>query len=177
MRKRKELIIIVLIISLTIILGFLPLIINNNDEEIKEEINEENDLIKITIKGEIQTDKLEIEIPYGYSYGYIISKITLYLNEYSIIDKDLTKRYFEDSVIIIDSIDKDNNYNEYNSDLININEADYNTLITLYGIGEKRANKIIEYRNNKRIEDFDELKKMIGVSNEIIERIKEKAFL
>ena len=49
--------------------------------------------------------------------------------------------------------------------------------MSLYGIGEARANKIIEYRKNKKIETWDEFKKIIGVSNEIMEAIKEKAVL
>ena len=41
--------------------------------------------------------------------------------------------------------------------------------MSLYGIGEARANKIIEYRKNKKIETWDELKKIIpeGVAIEL----------
>ena len=104
MYKKKEIIIISAIIGLTVFLGFLPMIIsscdNKKDDEIVEK-EERNDYLSIIIKGELNVDKVNLEIPYGYSYGYIISKIKPYLNQYSIIDKELTKRYYEDSIIII----------------------------------------------------------------------------
>ena len=63
------------------------------------------------------------------------------------------------------------------SDFININTASASELTTLYGIGDKRAILIIEYRKNKKIESFEELREIIGVSDEVIKRIKEKAIL
>ncbi|MBO5711197.1 MAG: helix-hairpin-helix domain-containing protein, partial [Acholeplasmatales bacterium] len=50
-------------------------------------------------------------------------------------------------------------------------------LLTLYGIGEARADKIIEYRINDRIDTFNELRELLGVSNEIISKIKSQAVL
>ena len=182
MYKKKEIIIISAIIGLTVFLGFLPMIIsscdNKKDDEIVEK-EERNDYLSIIIKGELNVDKVNLEIPYGYSYGYIISKIKPYLNQYSIIDKELTKRYYEDSIIIIYSSDI---YNEIveeidNSNLININESPKDDLTKLFGIGTKRADAIIEYREKKKIESFTELKDLLGVSDEVISAIKEKAIL
>ncbi len=181
MYKKKEIIIISAIISLTIFLGFLPMIISSCDNK-KEEIvekEEKKDYLSITIKGELNVDKVNLEIPYGYSYGYIISKIRPYLNQYSIIDKELTKRYYEDSIIIIYSSDINNEIVEEidNSNLININESPKDDLTKLFGIGSKRADAIIEYREMKKIESFTELKELLGVSDEVISSIKEKAIL
>lgn len=181
MYKKKEIIIISAIISLTIFLGFLPMIISSCDNK-KEEIvekEEKKDYLSITIKGELNVDKVNLEIPYGYSYGYIISKIKPYLNQYSIIDKELTKRYYEDSIIIIYSSDINNEIVEEidNSNLININESPKDDLTKLFGIGTKRADAIIEYREMKKIESFTELKELLGVSDEVISAIKEKAIL
>ena len=182
MYKKKEIIIISAIIGLTVFLGFLPMIIsscdNKKDDEIVEK-EERNDYLSIIIKGELNVDKVNIEIPYGYSYGYIISKIKPYLNQYSIIDKELTKRYYEDSIIIIYSSDINNEIVEEidNSNLININESPKDDLTKLFGIGTKRADAIIEYREKKKIESFTELKELLGVSDEVISAIKEKAIL
>lgn len=182
MYKKKEIIIISAIIGLTVFLGFLPMIIsscdNKKDDEIVEK-EERNDYLSIIIKGELNVDRVNLEIPYGYSYGYIISKIKPYLNQYSIIDKELTKRYYEDSIIIIYSSDINNEIVEEidNSNLININESDKDDLTKLYGIGSKRADAIIEYREKKKIESFTELKELLGVSDEVISAIKEKAIL
>ena len=181
MYKKKEIIIISAIISLTIFLGFLPMIISSCDNKKYEivEKEEKSDYLSITIKGELNVDKVNLEIPYGYSYGYIISKIKPYLNQYSIIDKELTKRYYEDSIIIIYSSDINNEIVEAidNSNLININESPKDDLTKLYGIGTKRADAIIEYREKKKIESFTELKELLGVSDEVISAIKEKAIL
>ncbi len=182
MYKKKEIIIISAIIGLTVFLGFLPMIIsscdNKKDDEIVEK-EERNDYLSIIIKGELNVDKVNLEIPYGYSYGYIISKIKPYLNQYSIIDKELTKRYYEDSIIIIYSSDINNEIVEEidNSNLININESPKDDLTKLFGIGSKRADAIIEYREMKKIESFTELKELLGVSDEVISSIKEKAIL
>ena len=182
MNKKKEIIIISAIIGLTVFLGFLPMIIsscdNKKDDEIVEK-EERNDYLSIIIKGELNVDRVNLEIPYGYSYGYIISKIKPYLNQYSIIDKELTKRYYEDSIIIIYSSDINNEIVEEidNSNLININESPKDDLTKLFGIGTKRADAIIEYREKKKIESFTELKELLGVSDEVISAIKEKAIL
>ncbi len=179
MRRKKELIIIILIVVVTIFLAFMPMILSKKNENEDDIIKEEEKLtINITIKGELKVDELKIKIPYGYSYGYIINKIELYLNKYSVISNDRTKRYYEDSVIIIESNDTNNTKSIIdNTGKININTALEDELVTLYGIGDKRAKAIIEYRKIKKIETFTELKELLGVSNEVIENIKEKAFL
>ena len=182
MYKKKEIIIIILIIVFTIILAFIPSIIkriNTNIDENKTEKPIITNTINIHITGEIKAEEIELVIPYGASYGFIISKIDGYLNPYSVIDNDLTKRYYSDTTIIIESTDIKNNYEiiDSGSNLININEATKAELITLYGIGEKRSETIINYRNKKKIESWDELKQLLGVSDEIIKAIKEKAVL
>ena len=179
MRRKKELIIIILIVVVTIFLAFMPMILSKKNENEDDIIKEEEKLtINITIKGELKVDELKIKIPYGYSYGYIINKIELYLNKYSVISNDRTKRYYEDSVIIIESNDTNNTKSIIdNTGKININTALEDELVTLYGIGDKRTKAIIEYRKIKKIETFTELKELLGVSNEVIENIKEKAFL
>ena len=179
MRKKKEIIIIILIISVTIFLAFMPMILSKRGENV-EEPEKKPTTISITIKGELKKEEINIKIPYGYSYGYIISKIQVYLNNYSIVDDNKTKRYYEDTVIVIKSTDINKDVTDEidtNNGLININKAQVDDLVKLYGIGEKRAKAIIEYREKKKIETFEELRELLGVSNEVIENIKEKAFL
>jgi competence protein ComEA len=61
------------------------------------------------------------------------------------------------------------------ANLININTADSNALITLNGIGESRANDIITYRtehgNFKSIED---IKNVTGIKDGVYNKIKDK---
>ena len=172
MYKKKEIIIIVIIILITIFLAFLPKIINNKKENIDID---NNNYIEVEVTGELKVSSIKIIVPKGVSYLYIISRIQIYLNEYSIID-DIDTRYFIDTKIKIESYDFKENIDS-NIDKININEADLKDLVTLPGIGKKRAEAIISYREKDKIKSFDELKKIIGVSDEIITNIKEKAIL
>lgn len=182
MYKKKEIIIIILIIFFTICLAFMPTIIHNFKNNVEEEITTQKtgnpNTITIFIDGELKEDNLELVVPYGASYGYIISKIEGYLNPYSIVDNDLQKRYYSDSKITIESTDikiEDNTL--IDSSLISINLGSKSELMSLYGIGDKRSDAIIEYREKKKIESWDELKSLIGVSDEVIKAIKEKAVL
>ncbi len=177
--KKKEIFAIIIILGLTIFLAFLPTIINSNNKKEDDVIlNEEKPkYIIITIKGELKIEEINLKIPYGYTYGYIIQKIDPYLNEYSIVSDNLKKRYYNDETIIIESKDINNEVVIETSNKININTASSDELITLYGIGEKRAQAIIDYRKIKKIESFSELKELLGVSDEVINNIKDKAIL
>lgn len=178
MYKKKEIIIIISIITLTVFLALMPSLISSchKDEIIEEEMEEE--FLNIKIEGEVTEDNLEIKIPYGFSYGYIISKIEPYLNDYSIIDSDYTKRYYESTTIIIKSKDTNNeSYSDSNINKININTASKDELMSIKGIGDKRSSLIIEYRDINKITSYSELQSLIGVSNEIIEIIKERSII
>lgn len=57
--------------------------------------------------------------------------------------------------------------------LININKADVSELCTIPGIGEARANAIIEYREaNGGFNDIEELKNIPGIKEATFSRIK-----
>lgn len=62
---------------------------------------------------------------------------------------------------------------EVTYNIININKADKNSLMTLSGIGEKMADRIIEYRNNHgEFKTIDELKKVSGIGDKKFNKIK-----
>jgi len=179
MYKKKEIIIIIIILAITLLLSFLPTIISKFSNTVHDVVvpTTIKNTIQIKIEGEVK-EEVTIDVPMGASYGYILTKIEKYLNEYSILEDDLKKRYYSDTVIQIESSDTSCFIEEEIEDgKIRISTAEKYELMSLYGIGEARANKIIEYRKNKKIESWDELKKIIGVSNEIMEAIKEKAVL
>ena len=67
---------------------------------------------------------------------------------------------------------KDNVKSVVDSAKININKADANTLQKLSGIGEKKAQAIIDYRNKVgKIKDIAELSKIEGLGSTTIEKI------
>ena len=195
MKKKKEIIIIISIVIISILLIFLPFIINNmnnNKEEDIKEVTEDNILksITITVYGEITyqpinsindddiTNEISFETKPGITYGEILNYIENFLTKYSIIDNDLSKRYFESSKILIKSSDETIEIINIDDNKININKASFNELTTITGIGTKRANKILDYiKNNGNIESFNVLKTILGVSDEIIENIKTEAIL
>jgi len=68
---------------------------------------------------------------------------------------------------------KGDNTEELNT-LVNINTASKETLLTLDGIGESKADKIIEYRNTLgNFKTIDEIKNVSGIGNSVYDKIKD----
>lgn len=58
--------------------------------------------------------------------------------------------------------------------LINLNTADVNALMSLPGIGQSRAESIIEFRNsNGKFKTIEDIMKVAGIKNAAFEKIKE----
>ena len=56
---------------------------------------------------------------------------------------------------------------------VNINTATKDELSTLQGIGESKANNIIEYRNNTKFTSIEDIKNVNGIGDSIFEKIKD----
>ncbi|SKA66301.1 competence protein ComEA [Eubacterium uniforme] len=64
---------------------------------------------------------------------------------------------------------------EEHSGKININSADANKLMELSGIGQSKANAIVEYReSNGGFKSISDIKNVSGIGEALYERIKEK---
>lgn len=182
--KRKEVWIGIGILLLGIVLVYINYKRNNeivsvieDDEVVQISIGSSPKQIELTITGELCVDKLVLRVPYGSTFGNIVRVLKNYTNDYSILQKDFSTRYLSDTNIVIPSSDKFNVVESIDVDSkININTASKEVLVSLYGIGDKRADKIIEYRSKKNIENLEELRKIIGVSSAVIEQIGKKAF-
>lgn len=59
-----------------------------------------------------------------------------------------------------------------NNNRININNATKGELMELYGIGEKTAQNIIEYRNSHRFNHIEDIKNVKGIGDKKYEKIK-----
>lgn len=55
---------------------------------------------------------------------------------------------------------------------VNINTASKSELMSLKGIGEATANKIIEYRKNNKFNKLEDLKNVKGIGDKKFEAIK-----
>jgi competence protein ComEA len=176
--KKKEIIIIVLIITLTLGMAFSSTIVDffKHDEKIELEEKEEK-YITISFNGELLKE-FDVKARKGVTFAYIYQFLSNYINSYSIVDIDFKKVFNESETIIIDTLDKKEEIVEEDfTNKLNINAALEKELTKLYGIGDKRAKRIVEYRENKKIESFEELQKLIEVSDYVIEQIKKEAFL
>ncbi len=57
---------------------------------------------------------------------------------------------------------------------VNVNKASKEELMTLPGIGEKRALDIIEYRKNSKFRGLDDLKNISGIGDKSVEKFKDQ---
>lgn len=60
---------------------------------------------------------------------------------------------------------------------ISINSASLEELITLKGIGEATANRIIQYRENESFKTIEDLKNVKGIGEKIFQNIKDSIIL
>ncbi len=65
------------------------------------------------------------------------------------------------------------NVTNSSNNLININTANNNDLMSLPGIGEVYANRIVDYRNNKTFGSIDEIKNIEGIGDKTFDKIKD----
>lgn len=149
-RKYLNLFSFLIFISFSIFL-FLNFDINketNNDEYINVYLNDNLNKLELgsSFKDLLLINNLDINEKYNISLEYILKD-----NEYLYI----------------------NNNSNYDL-LISINNASFDEFITLPGIGEKTANKIIEYRDKYgKFKHIEEIKKVSGIGDKKYEKIKE----
>ncbi|MCK8607322.1 ComEA family DNA-binding protein [Apilactobacillus ozensis] len=95
---------------------------------------------------------------------------------------NLAQKLTDQMVILVEDEDdsrvsSNSNIAGKSSDKININTADANQLTSISGIGDKKANKIIDYRNqNGLFSSLDDLKNVDGFGDKTVEKLKEYLF-
>ena len=57
--------------------------------------------------------------------------------------------------------------------VVNINTANLEELKALKGVGETKAQAIIDYRKEQNFTSIDEIKKVKGIGNKVFEKIKD----
>lgn len=204
MKKNK--ILIILLIALTLLTAVWTLQDESVEEEIveekkivKEEKKEEKAKIKIDIKGEISAPGV-YELT---TENNVIDAINMAggLTEQSDTSNiNLSKKLTDEMVIIIYSKDEIKSMNEKEkitcppcnnacinesdergklkteevSEIININKASKEELLTLKGIGESKADAIIEYREKEgEFKTIEDIKNVPGIGETLFEKIKE----
>ena len=183
-------IVIVLILILYLFLG------NNSyqevviDEPLEKEIEEEttSSLLIVDIKGEILNPGI-YEIEPNQRVMDIINLAGGLLEDADTSNINLSMKVEDEMVIIIPKITEESKEQIVNSASIiekkssapntsngkvSINNATLEELMTVKGIGEVKAKKIIEYRNtNGKFTTLEELTKVSGIGSKTFEKIKE----
>lgn len=164
------------------------------------ELTEDVSKIKVEIKGAVlnpgvyemtNTDRVIDLI--NVSGGLLENANTNFINKASVLkDESVIKIYTNEEIndhnkveVIYEYIEKECECpvisndacleNDNKSDkLININQATKEDLLTLSGIGDAKANSIIEYRiNNGEFSKIEDIKNVSGISENLFEKIKE----
>ena len=93
--------------------------------------------------------------------------------QYKILSKTETELLMENEENITDGEHTEKEKSHYNNDgILNINLATKEELMTLDGIGESKAAKIIDYRNeNGSFKSIEDLKQISGIGNNIFSKI------
>ena len=182
---------IILILILYILFGtsnYQEVII---DEPIEKEIEEEtvSDLLIVDIKGEILTPGI-YEVEPDKRVMDIITLAGGLLEDADTSNINLSMKVEDEMVIIIPKIEEKTTETIVNNarivekkslapakdsnGKISINNATLEELMTVKGIGEVKAKKIIEYRNtNGKFTSLEELTKVSGIGSKTFEKIKE----
>ena len=66
-----------------------------------------------------------------------------------------------------------NSIEENNDKLVNINNATIDELTTISGLGEKKAEAIIEYRKENKFTTIEDIKNVSGIGEALFEKIKD----
>lgn len=170
--------------------------INDSEKKILSE-NSNKEVLINTENEDLNLPKIVVEIK-----GEVLKPDVYELNEGSIV-KDLIemaggltedgdtsninrakKLQNHELIIVLNKNDENNNvtvFNEnssYSNNLININSADINELKKITGIGDVKAQSIINYREkNGGFKSIDEIKNVDGIGEKTFEKIKEEIIL
>ena len=186
--NRKE-----IIISLLFILFFISYIfITNNEvdtyqdsveivkEELKEEVKTSNEIV-VDIKGEVNkpgTYRLDDD-------KRLVDLITLaggLTSRANTNEINLSEKLTDEMLIIIPSLNSDTKeevitkpvIKETKDNKVSINNGTLDQLMTIKGIGESKAKRIIEYREkNGRFGSIEDITKVSGIGLSTFEKIKD----
>ena len=98
----------------------------------------------------------------------LINKAGGLTNEADISHLSLLKNVLHNDVIVIPKIDNHK---------VSLNTATKEELMTLSGIGESKADLIIEFRNDNTFKSIEDIMKIKGIGEKIFNKIKDKLCL
>ena len=144
----------------------------------------DNELISVYIVGCVKKQKV-VEVEAGSTVAEIVEKVGGATKEAALDSVNLAHKPVDSEMIKIPSKKevKEGNIDitvgngdssQENDGKVNINTADISELITLTGIGEATAKKIIDYReSNGKFENIEDIKNVSGIGATKYQSIKE----
>ena len=182
-----------IVCSILIIMSVISIIIQKNDRQQAITINSttlesKDNKIAVYITGEIKNpgvyylnpnSRLEsvIDIAGGITQIADISKINL---SKKLVDSDkvvIPKKQIENDAVNTNNNEESSedivNINKMSTDKVNINEASKDEIMTLKGIGESTADKIIEYRKNQKFKKIEDIMNVKGIGQNKYNLIKD----
>ena len=173
--------------------------------EVKEPNEKINNLIKVDVKGAVKEPKVYIleddatvEDAIKMAGGLVGNGVTSNINLskrlkdemviYVFTKEEIEKEKTDNQIVCevpkcecetinvsAETSIKQNNNSSNNNDLVSINDASLEDLMTLDGIGNSKAMAIIEYRNaNGPFKTIEEIKNVSGIGDSLYEKIKTK---
>lgn len=151
-------------IILTLFLCFIYLQLNPKQNNLSEKEIE----YKAEIKGEILKPGI-YEIKKDETLEDLINKAGGLTDKADTSSLSLQKDIVHQDVIVIPEIESVKK--------ISLNTASQEELMTLPGIGESKANRIIEYRNQQSFRSIEEIMNVKGIGEKIFNKIKDQICL
>ena len=93
--------------------------------------------------------------------------------KYQIIEKQIPCPNISNNACIDEKEEINSEDEEVKNSIVNINEATKESLLTLPGIGESKADLIIKYRENNKFESIEDIKNVKGIGESLFEKIKD----
>ena len=184
--NKKYIIVIIPIVIILLLIVIKLIIISSNKVEIEDDENldtskEEyldDEYYYVDIKGCIKNPGV-YKLIKGSRVKDVIELAGGLTSDSDTSNINLAKIIEDEMVININSVN-DNSGNNYSmnsnnlSDLININTASLEQLMTLSGIGESKARSIISYRKeNGNFNEIEDITKVSGIGQALYEKIKD----
>lgn len=157
-----------------------------NNKDIPDEIMNQDK--KVYISGEIKNSGV-YDINNGDRLDDLVKRAGGLTEKADINSINLAMRLEDQMKIYIPNIDENQNINNDNTNLaigqvsndltdlqnkkININLASKEELMTLPNIGEKRAQAILDYRQENRFEKIEDIKNVSGIGDKYFEAMKD----
>ena len=156
----------------------------DNDIDSKKEETTNDSIKKVYISGEINEPGV-YQIKDGDRLEDLINEAGGLTDKASDKTLNLAQRLDDQMKIYIPNIDEENSLENIDpnqpanigainkSELININTASKEELMSLPNIGDKRADAIIEYRSANKFEKIEDIKNVTGIGDKFYEALKD----